>query len=513
MVDPSYLLELKGISKQFPGVLALDDVALNVRRGTVHALMGENGAGKSTLMKCLFGMYRPDAGTITLDGARVELSNSKQALDLGISMIHQELHPIPYRSVMENLWLGRYPTRRVGPFRFVDHARMRADTLRLFEELHLDLDPDVWLKELSVSKIQSLEIARAVSYNSKIIIMDEPTSSLSEAEVGHLFRIIADLKAKGVAIIYISHKMDEILQISDEVTVMRDGKRVGTYNSADLSTDIIIRLMVGRDLTHRFPPRVSTPGDVLMRVENYSSPSPKSFQSISFELRRGEILGVSGLVGAQRTELVEAIFGIREISGGTVLINGDVKRIRHPYDAKRNRMALLTEDRRGTGIFPILSVSDNALIARWGHYANAFGLLNLKQSKMDVQRQILALRVKTPSTQTEIQDLSGGNQQKVIFSRWLMTDPDILILDEPTRGIDVGAKFEIYTLIVELAGRGKGIILISSELPEVLGMSDRILVMCAGRLTGAVDAREATQEKIMQLSTQFAPAGDTSNVH
>jgi methyl-galactoside transport system ATP-binding protein len=513
MVDPSYLLELKGISKQFPGVRALDDVSLSVRRGTVHALMGENGAGKSTLMKCLFGMYRPDAGTIILDGAKVELSNSKQALDLGISMIHQELHPIPYRSVMENLWLGRYPTRGFGPFRLVDHARMRADTLSLFEELRLDLNPDVWLKDLSVSKIQSLEIARAVSYNSKIIIMDEPTSSLSQAEVGHLFRIIADLKAKGAAIIYISHKMDEILQISDEVTVMRDGKRVGTYSSADLSTDIIIKHMVGRDLTHRFPPRVSAPGDVLMRVENYSSPQPQSFQSISFELRRGEILGVSGLVGAQRTELVEAIFGIREIISGTISINGDVKRIHHPYDAKRNRMALLTEDRRGTGIFPILSVSDNTLIAKWAHYANAVGLLDLKQSEIDVQKQILSLRVKTPSTQTQIQDLSGGNQQKIIFSRWLMTDPDILILDEPTRGIDVGAKFEIYMLIAELAARGKGIILISSELPEVLGMSDRILVMCEGRLTGTIDAGEATQEKIMQLSTQFAPTEDAPHVH
>jgi methyl-galactoside transport system ATP-binding protein len=307
--------------------------------------------------------------------------------------------------------------------------------------------------------------------------------------------------------------MDEILQISDEVTVMRDGKRVGTYNASDLTTDLIIKRMVGRDLTHRFPPRVSAPGDVLMRVENFSSPNPKSFQSISFELRRGEILGVSGLVGAQRTELVEAIFGIREINSGSVSIDGNVRRIRHPYDAKRNRMALLTEDRRGTGIFPILSVSDNTLIAKWGHYANALGLLDLKQSNVDVQKQILALRVMTPSTQTAIQNLSGGNQQKVIFARWLMTEPDILILDEPTRGIDVGAKFEIYTLIGELAARGKGIILISSELPEVMGMSDRILVMCAGRLTGAIEAGEVTQEKIMQLSTQFAPRGGMPGVH
>jgi methyl-galactoside transport system ATP-binding protein len=512
MSDSPYLLELKGISKKFPGVLALDNVSLNVRRGTVHALMGENGAGKSTLMKCLFGIYRPDAGSISLDGSTAELSNSKQALDLGISMIHQELHPIPHRSVMENLWLGRYPTYGIGPFRLVDHARMRADTLRLFEELQLDLDPDVWLKDLSVSKIQSLEIARAVSYNSKVIIMDEPTSSLSEAEVGHLFRIIETLKAKGVAIIYISHKMDEILKISDDVTIMRDGQWVGTYDAAELSIEKIIAYMVGRDLTHRFPPRSNIPGDVLMRVENYSSPNPKSFQSISFDLRRGEILGVSGLVGAQRTELMEAIFGIRQTKSGEIVLNGEVKRIRHPYDAKRNGMALLTEDRRGTGIFPILSVSDNTLIASWGNYTRLLGLLDLKRSKGDVEKRIRALRVKTPTTRTSIQDLSGGNQQKVIFSRWLMTEPDILILDEPTRGIDVGAKFEIYTLIVELAARGKGIILISSELAEVLGMSDRIMVMCEGRLTGTLAGADATQEKIMQLSTNFLPMGGTGSV-
>lgn len=507
MYEASNILELRGISKSFPGVRALDDVTLKVRPGTVHALMGENGAGKSTLMKCLFGMYQPDSGSIVLDGSVREFANSKQALDAGISMIHQELLPIPFRSVMENLWLGRYPTYGIGPIQLVDHKKMHADTVKLFAELQMDLDPHTWVTHLSVSKVQSLEIAKAVSYHSKIIIMDEPTSSLSAKEVGHLFQIIQKLKADGVAIIYISHKMEEILQIADEVTIMRDGRRVGTYPADELTTDLIINRMVGRDLTHRFPPRSNVPGEVLMRVENFTSPRPKSFKDVSFELRRGEILGLSGLVGAQRTELMEAIFGMRPISSGKVFLHGEPKSIRHPYDAQRNKMALLTEERRTTGIFPILPVFENTLMAHWGHYVKRWGLLDLKKGEEDVQESIRALRVKTPSTKTLIQDLSGGNQQKVVFSRWLLTEPDILILDEPTRGIDVGAKFEIYTLIAELAQRGKGIIMISSELPEVLGMSDRIMVMCEGRMTGIVSGADATQETIMHLSTQFMTQG------
>jgi methyl-galactoside transport system ATP-binding protein len=507
MSETSNVLELRGISKSFPGVKALNDVTLEVRPGTVHALMGENGAGKSTLMKCLFGMYQPDAGEIVLDGTVREFANSKQALDAGISMIHQELLPIPYRSVMENLWLGRYPTMGIGPLQLVDHRKMLADTVKLFAELQMDLDPNIWVTHLSVSKIQSLEIAKAVSHHSKIIIMDEPTSSLSEYEVGHLFRIIRKLKADGVAVIYISHKMEEILQIADEVTIMRDGRRVGTYPAAELTTDLIINRMVGRDLTHRFPPRSNVPGEVLMRVENFSSPSSKSFQDVSFELKRGEILGVSGLVGAQRTELMEAIFGMRPIRSGKIFLHGERKFIRHPFDAQKNKMALLTEERRTTGIFPILPVFENTLMAHWGHYVRAWGLLDLQKGEEDVQESIRSLRVKTPSTKTLIQDLSGGNQQKVVFSRWLLTEPDILILDEPTRGIDVGAKYEIYTLIAELALRGKGIIMISSELPEVLGMSDRIMVMCEGRMTGIVSGADATQETIMHLSTQFMTQG------
>lgn len=503
MAHDSTVLEMRGISKSFPGVKALDDVSLNVRRGTVHALMGENGAGKSTLMKCLFGLYRVDAGAIVLDGKPVSLRDSRQALDHGISMIHQELHPIPHRSVMENIWLGRYPVRRFGPLKLIDRQQMLRDTTVLFRELRIDLDPTSWVIDLSVSKVQSMEIARAVSYRSKVIIMDEPTSSLTSHEVEHLFDIIRKLRSEGVAIIYISHKMEEILAIADEVTILRDGKLVGTYPAAELTTELIIKRMVGRDLTHRFPPRDRTLGDPVLRVERLTSAEHMSFSDVSFEVRQGEVFGIGGLVGAKRSELVEALFGIRTIRSGRVWIRGKEVTISNPIEAKAHRMALLTEDRRHAGIFPVLSVLDNTLIANLRAYVRWVALLDGKRGAADVARSIDMLRVKTPSSQTLIENLSGGNQQKVILARWLLTDPDILILDEPTRGIDVGAKYEIYSLIAELARRGKTILMISSEMPELLGMSDRILVMCEGRMTGILDARDATQEQIMTLATQF----------
>lgn len=503
MSDNEFVLEMRNISKSFPGVKALDNVSINIRPGTVHALMGENGAGKSTLMKCLFGIYSPDAGEVFLNGKKVSFLSSRQALDSGVSMIHQELLPIPYRSVMENLWLGRYPTRGFGPFQLVDHKKMLEDTKKVFAELKMDLDPKIWVHNLSVSKIQSIEIAKAVSYKSRIIIMDEPTSSLTENEVEHLFAIIRKLRSEGVAVIYISHKMEEILQISDEVSIMRDGKHVGTYHAKDLTTDLIINKMVGRDLTHRFPPRSNEPGEVVLEVSRFTSPNPRSFKDVSFNLKKGEILGVSGLVGAQRTELMEALFGVRAHTTGTIRLNGREVKVHHPIDAIRYKIALLTEERRVTGIFPVLNISDNTLIANWKNYTKPTGLLDLKRGEVDVKKSIDQLRVKTPSSRTLIQNLSGGNQQKVIISRWLLTDPDILILDEPTRGIDVGAKYEIYTIIAELAARGKSIIMISSELPEVMGMSDRIMVMCEGRMTGILDGKTTTQEEIMRLSTQF----------
>lgn len=503
MENGNYILQIKDLSKTFPGVKALDSVSINIRPGAVHALMGENGAGKSTLMKCLFGIYQPDGGEVVLNGKPARFSSSRQALNAGISMIHQELLPIPYRSVMENLWLGRFPRYSIGPFKFIDHKKTLSDTETLFKDLNMDIPPKVWVRELSVSKVQSLEIAKAVSYKSKVIIMDEPTSSLTEHEVAHLFGIIRRLKSEGVAIIYISHKIEEILNIADEVSIMRDGRHIGTYASSELTTDQIIKYMVGRDLTHRFPQKANVPGDVVFSVKNLSSARANSFRDVSFDLRRGEILGIGGLVGAQRTELVESIFGLRPIESGEIVINGKKAVIKSPPAAKSRRLALVTEERRVTGVIPMRSVKDNMLLANLKHYVGPFGLINEKQGETDVGNNIATLRVKTPNSKTLIRDLSGGNQQKVLFARWLLTQPDILILDEPTRGIDVGAKYEIYSIIIELAKQGKSIVMISSEMPELLGISDRIMVMCAGKVTGFLEGGKATQEEIMRLAAQF----------
>jgi len=503
MNETEFLLEMNGISKEFPGVKALDDVTLKVRPGTVHALMGENGAGKSTLMKCLFGIYKQDTGEIILDGQQLVINNSKDALNYGISMIHQELHPVPHRNIMENVWLGRFPTKGFGPFQFIDHTKMYADTAALFKQLDIDLDPQALVKTLSVSKIQSIEIAKAVSFNSKIIVMDEPTSSLTGTEVEQLFKIIRDLRRRGVSIIYISHKMEEILQISDDVTIMRDGKYIGTWNAAQLTTNLIISKMVGRDLTNRFPERSHVPGTVVLRVENLTSINPRSFKNVTFDLRRGEVLGVGGLVGAQRTELIEAIFGLRAIATGKIILNGQEVNIKSPSDAKKYKIALLTEERRVTGIFPVLPITENTAIANLATYQTPYFLLDEQKMKADVIKKAEQLRVKMPSVNELMKNLSGGNQQKVLLARWLLTDPDILLLDEPTRGIDVGAKFEIYTLILELAKQGKSIIMISSEMPELLGMSDRIMVMCEGRLTGILDQENATEQEIMRHATLY----------
>lgn len=494
-----YILEMNHITKIFPGVKALDDVSLKVRAGTVHALMGENGAGKSTLMKCLFGIYHEDDGEIILDGKPEKIMTSKQALDLGVSMIHQELHPIRFRPVMENIWLGRFPMKAIA----VDKKEMIKKTKKLFQEVDLDIDPEVLAGALSASNLQLVEIAKAVSYNSKVIIMDEPTSSLTENETQHLFKIIRQLQEKGCAIIYISHKMEEILKIADEVTIMRDGQYVGTWDAKDLTTDLIISRMVGRDMTNRFPPKAYTPSDeAVLKVEELSSPLPKSFQNVSFELKKGEILGIGGLVGAQRTELVEAIFGLREIMEGTIFKDGKTFKIKSPRDAIRENIALLTEERRATGIFGILSVLDNTVIASQRKYASA-GVLNNRKRIGAAEKSNAELRTKTPNMDELIENLSGGNQQKVLLARWLLTDPDILILDEPTRGIDVGAKYEIYTIMHKLVQAGKSIIMISSEMPELLGMSDRIMVMCEGRVTGFLNAKEADSVQVMNYATKF----------
>lgn len=503
MPENEFLLQMKNISKEFPGVKALDNVTLQVRPGTVHSLMGENGAGKSTLMKCLFGIYKPDAGEILLNGKTIEIENSRVALDHGISMIHQELHPVPRRSVMENLWLGRFPLTKIGPLKLIDDKRMYEDSMAIFKDLEMDLDPHVLVGSLSVSKIQSIEIAKAVSNQAKVIVMDEPTSSLTGNEVEQLFKIIRSLKKRGVSIIYISHKIEEILEISDEVTIMRDGQHIGSWPAAELTTNLIISKMVGRDLAQRYPERHHTPGETVLRVEGLTSPFPKGFKDVSFDLRQGEILGIGGLVGAQRTELIEALFGLRTVSSGKTFIKGKQVKIKSPIDAKKHKIALLTEERRATGIFPVLPIMENTVMANMNRYISPYFLLKQQAMSQDVQHSIDQMRIKTPSAKTQIKNLSGGNQQKVLIARWLLTEPEILMLDEPTRGIDVGAKFEIYSIITELVQQGKSIIMISSEMPELIGMSDRIMVMCEGRMSGILEGENKTEEDIMHLATKF----------
>lgn len=498
-----YKLELKGVCKSFPGVKALDNVQLSLRPGTVHALMGENGAGKSTLMKCLFGIYRMDAGEVILDGKKIEINNPDEAMKYGIAMVHQELQPVPARSVAENLYLGRFPTKGFGPFKMIDHKTMYAETERWLKEVKMDFDPKAQLGSLSIGQMQSVEIAKAVSQQAKVVIFDEPTSSLSDNEVEALFRIMNDLRDKGVAMVYISHKMDEIKRIADDITIMRDGTYVGTWPAAELSTDQIIAKMVGRELTNVYPPKENKPGEVIMEVKDLCSIHEKSFQHVSFELRKGEILGFGGLVGAQRTELMEGIFGIRGIASGEIYMHGKKTRIKHPIDAMNAGIGLITEDRRGNGIFGCLSIKDNVGVSVYNKFLKAGFVLDHKKINQVVDDSIKKLSIKTPSMKEHIANLSGGNQQKVIVARWLANDPDVLIMDEPTRGIDVGAKYEIYQIMIELTRQGKSIIMISSEMPELIGMSHRILVMCAGKLTGEVSGEEATQENIMSMATQF----------
>lgn len=498
-ITNEYLLEMTEVSKEFPGVKALDKVNLKVRPYSVHALMGENGAGKSTLMKCLFGIYKKDAGEIIFLNKNVEFTSSKDALDNGVSMVHQELNLVLQRTVMDNMWLGRYPKKGL----FVDHKKMYEDTKNIFQELEIDIDPKVKTATLSVSQMQMIEIAKAFSYNAKIIVMDEPTSSLTEREVGHLFKIINKLKEKGCGIVYISHKMEEINQICDEITILRDGQWVTTRSLKGMSTDQIISLMVGRELTQRFPVKNNVPGDIILEVKNLTSATQPSIKDISFQLKKGEILGVAGLVGSKRTDIVETIFGIREKSQGELILKGNKIQINSSLDAIKNGFALITEERRATGIFPNLDITFNSLISNIHTYENKFKLLETTNMGKDTDWVVNSMNVKTPTNKTTIGSLSGGNQQKVIIGRWLLTKPDILMMDEPTRGIDVGAKFEIYQLMLELAKEEKGIIMISSEMPELLGITDRILVMSNGRVAGIVNTNETSQEEILKLSSLY----------
>ena len=495
-----YLLEMKNISKSFPGVHALKDVSLGVRPGTVHALMGENGAGKSTLMKCLFGIYHKDGGVIIYDGREVSFDSPKEALDNGVSMVHQELNQVVDQRVMDNIWLGRFPKK----FGLVDEKRMHEETKRIFERLSIPIDPRKKVDNLSVSERQMIEIAKAVSCNARIIVFDEPTSSLTEKEVSHLFRIIESLRCDGCGMIYISHKMEEILKISDDVTVMRDGQWIHTGPSCDMTMDQIISLMVGRSLDKRYPDREKEPSDeIMLRVRNLRGAYHPTIRDVSFDLRKGEILGVAGLMGSRRTEIVETLFGIRHRESGDVAVEGRPVRIRHASDAIRNGLALLTEERRKTGIFGTASVQFNTVIARLKEYKGWHRLLDEKRMKADTDWVIQRLGVKTPNQQARIENLSGGNQQKVILGRWLLSQPDILMLDEPTRGVDVGAKFEIYQLIIAVADQGKSVIFISSEMPELLGVTDRILVMSNGLVAGVVNTGETDQEELLRLSAKY----------
>lgn len=494
------LLDMTDICKSFPGVKALDHAALCVKAGSVHALMGENGAGKSTLMKCLFGVYSKDSGSIRLDGQEVHFKNPKEALDNGVAMVHQELNQALVRSVADNMWSGRFPTL-AHFFPFVDEKRMVAETQRIFDELGLDIDPRVTIGTLSVSLRQMVEIARAVSCKAKILVLDEPTSSLNDREVEVLFRIIRMLRDRGCGIIYISHKMEEILQISDEVTVMRDGKHIATRPAGSLSTDEIIRLMVGRELTERYPARYSKVGEELLRVEHLSGIHAR-VDDVSFTVRQGEIVGIAGLGGAGRTSLLSLLFGVAAKKSGRIFLNGKEVQNTSPRAALRNGFAYVTEERRADGIFGILDICANTTISSLEKHRR-FGFLSARRLAKSTEECIRSMRVKTPSQKTKIRTLSGGNQQKVIFGRWLLTEPTVLLLDEPTRGIDVGAKYEIYELILKLAAEGKTVLMVSSEMPELLGMCDRILVMSGGRLAGEVD-NTASQEQIMALAARFA---------
>lgn len=498
-MEPEYLLSMAGVSKQFPGVRALDNVRLQVKKGAVHGLMGENGAGKSTLMKCLVGIYLPDSGEIVFKNEKITVPNTHYALSRGISMIHQELNPIPHMTVAENIFLGREKRTWYG---LVDMKELNQRAKDLLGRLGIRLDPKRKMVGLSIANTQLVEIAKAVSYDSDLIVMDEPTSALTEAEVETLFRTIRSLREEGRSIIYITHKMDEVFEITDEVTVLRDGKYISTDPTGSLTREELIHKMVGRELTHMFHKERAEIGETVLEVRGLSG---RKFRNVSFEVRRGEIFGVAGLMGAGRTELLEAVFGVTRPVSGEVFVNGIKAEIKSPADAIRLGLAFLTEDRKLSGLYMSANVRDNMAIANMNQYLKGI-FIDSRRIATDCEKMRDRLQIKTPSLTQIINCLSGGNQQKVLISRWLLTEPGILILDEPTRGIDIGAKAEVHRLMSELTRQGKAIIMISSELPEILGMSDRIMVMHEGDKIGELSREEATQEKILHLATGMALA-------
>ncbi len=491
------LLKMQDIVKTFPGVKALKGVQLEVDRGEIHAVIGENGAGKSTLMKCLIGIHKPTSGKIFYEGKETVFKNTRSALDVGISMIHQELSPVLHRSIMENIWLGREPRTALG---LVDHKKMYQMTVKALKEIDLELDPKMHMSELSVAKIQMIEIAKALSYDAKLIIMDEPTSALTDKEIQKLFELMRQLKEKGIAQIFISHKIEEIYAVCDSVSIYRDGEFIDCQPTADITVAEMINKMVGREVSELYPKKKAEIGDVCIEVEHLSLKG--KFEDISFNVRRGEIFGFAGLIGAGRTEVVETIFGLHRPDSGQIKIDGKAFNIKSTEEALASKIAFLTEDRRQTGIFPMLSVFHNSYISSMEKYLDRVGLFSHNKARQNVDQYVEKIRIKTPSIYQRIENLSGGNQQKVLIARWLLTGPEILILDEPTRGIDVGAKSEIHALISDLAVLGKSVIMISSELGEVMGMSDRIGVMFEGKMTAIIDnTPELTQDEIMVYAT------------
>ena len=498
------VLEMRHIDKSFFHVKVLNDVSFSVLPGEVHALIGENGAGKSTLMKILMGIYSADGGEILIGGRPVVNRDPHEALANGISMIHQELTPILDMEVAENVFLGREIRQlHAGALSLVDKKAQRTETARLFEGLGVKINPRSLMRDLSVAQIQLVEIVKAISISAKIVIMDEPTSAITEKEVKTLFEQIRLLKANGVAVIYISHKLDEIFQIADRITVLRDGQHICTDDVKNFDHDRVIKSMVGREIKEIFPKQAVEPGSVVMQVEGFSR--GKHFQDISFELHAGEILGIAGLVGAGRSELVECIFGITRPTAGRVRLFGQDVELRKPSDAIRHKMALITEDRKFTGLNLIDSVEHNISMVRLPWFAS-LGMVNPQKEAAAAEKQIKALTIRVMSRKSLTNSLSGGNQQKVVLAKWLLTEPDIIILDEPTRGIDVGAKRDVYLLIGELARAGKAVLMISSEIPEIMGLSDRILVLAEGRLTGELPRAEFSQEAIMRLASKIKTA-------
>ena len=494
-----YILSIQGMSKSFGRNKVLNHINLNVKPGSIMGLMGENGAGKSTMMKCLFGTYQKDEGTIILDGKEVNFSGPKDALENGVAMVHQELNQCLERSVVDNLFLGRYPKNSLG---VIDEGRMKKEASDLFRKLGITVNLTQPMKRMSVSQRQMCEIAKAISYNSKVIVLDEPTSSLTAPEVAKLFKMMRQLKEQGISLIYISHKMDEIFEICDQISVLRDGSLVMTKDSKDTNMNELISAMVGRSLDNRFPPVDNTPGETILSVQGLSTKYAPKLQNITFDVKKGEIFGLYGLVGAGRTELLETIFGIRTRAAGNVMYGGKIMNFTGPKDAMDHGFALITEERKANGLFLKADITFNTTIANMNHYKSGVALSHDSMVRVTAE-EIKVMHTKCMGPDDMIANLSGGNQQKVIFGKWLERSPNVFMMDDPTRGIDVGAKYEIYELIINMAKQGKTIIVVSSEMPEILGITNRIGVMSNGHLAGIVNTKETNQEELLRLSAKY----------